>query len=106
MIRLKWFYESQRVQSFVRELIKDNLMLHQYIGDGCAHAAMLKVDNQVKVEHMTDIPYGHNYHLMPSKQPGWGFRPVKEFYGEINKSCQQLTILRVREGILTRINMY
>ena len=45
MIRLKWFYESKQVQSFLRELIQDDLMLRQYIGDGCVHAAMLKIDN-------------------------------------------------------------
>jgi hypothetical protein len=105
MIRLKWFYESKRVQSFVRELIKDNLMLREYIGDGCAHAAMLKVDNQVKVEHMTDIPYGHNYHIMPSGESRYRFQPMDGLYEEINKSCEQLTVLRDRAGILTRINV-
>ncbi|CAF3869517.1 unnamed protein product [Rotaria sordida] len=48
VIRLKWYYESKRVQDFVHELIQDNFMLREYIGDGCIHSAMLEVDNQVR----------------------------------------------------------
>ncbi|CAF1536725.1 unnamed protein product [Rotaria sordida] len=46
VIRLKWHYESKQVQSFVHELIQDNFMLREYVGDGCAHSAMLEIDNQ------------------------------------------------------------
>ncbi|CAF3767872.1 unnamed protein product [Adineta steineri] len=104
IIRLKWFYESKRVQTFIQELIRDDLMIREYIGDGCAHAAMLKIDNQVRVKQITDISYGHNYHIMPRGQ-GTTFVDVKGFDEEIKKSCQQLTVLRNRKGTLTRISI-
>jgi hypothetical protein len=106
MIRLKWFYESKQVQNFLRELIKDDLMLRQYIGDGCVHAAMLKIDKQVKVEQNNDIPYGHNYHIMPTGLFGWIFHPVQELQEDTHNLCQILTILKGFSGTLTRINMF
>jgi len=105
IIRLKWYNESKAVQRFVTELIKDNLMLREYIGDGCAHAAMLKIDNHVKVKPITDISYGHNFHVIPRGSWRVIFREVKEFEEELMKSCQQLTILSGAKGILTRINI-
>jgi hypothetical protein len=105
MIRLKWFYESKQVQSFIRELIQDDLMLRQYIGDGCIHAAMLKIDNQTKIEQNNDIPYGHNYHTMPAGLLRWNFRPVQELQ-DIQNLCQTLTILQGVSATLTRINMF
>jgi len=105
VIRLKWYYESERVQSFVQELIRDDLILREYIGDGCAHAAMIDVAHQVKVEHVTDFSYGHNYHLMTLGRAQWVFRQVDDFYKELNKSCRQLTVRRGNQGTLTRINI-
>jgi hypothetical protein len=105
IIRLKWFYESKRVQKFLEELIRDNLMLREYIGDGCIHGAMLEIDNRVKYEHVTDVSYGHNAHLMPSGEAEWMFDPVKGFNEELKKSCQQLTVIRSDEDKLIKINM-
>jgi hypothetical protein len=105
VIRLKWYYESERVRSFVNELIRDDLILREYIGDGCVHAAMIDVAQQVKVEHVIDFSYGHNYHLMAWERPQWVFRQVEDFYKELNQSCRQLTVLRGSKGILTRINI-
>ncbi|CAF2627077.1 unnamed protein product [Rotaria sp. Silwood2] len=93
IIRLKWFYESKQVQSFVRDLTRDDFMLRQYIGDGCAHAAMLEIDKEIKAERLTNISYGHNFHLMPSGNPLWSFRPVTTFYDEIKNACHHLIVL-------------
>ncbi|CAF4575923.1 unnamed protein product [Rotaria sp. Silwood1] len=87
VIRLKWYYESKRVQSFVHELIRDNLMLREYIGDGCVHSAMLEIDKQVKIERMTDISYGHNTHLMSRGSVDFRFYAVDGFWKEILHSC-------------------
>ncbi|CAM2706431.1 unnamed protein product [Rotaria socialis] len=105
VIRLKWFYESKPVQNFVRELMYDDLMLREYVGDGCAHSAILEVDNHVKVERISDMPYGHNYHLMPKGYRGMIFREVNGFEEEMNKSCRQLTVLRHSRGIIKRIKI-
>jgi hypothetical protein len=105
IIRLKWLYKSKKVQNFLHELIVDNLMLREYIGDGCVHATMLKIDDQVKSTRMTDIPYGHNYHVMPSTRFTWMFRATNSFYKEIQNSCDNLIVLRGAEGALTRINL-
>ncbi|CAF3325576.1 unnamed protein product [Rotaria socialis] len=105
VIRLKWFYESKPVQNFVRELMYDDLMLREYVGDGCAHSAMLQIDNQAKVEHVTNIPYGHNLHLMPSGQLHYQFHVVKGFNQELSKSCEQLTVIRGSRHELIRINL-
>ncbi|CAF2636606.1 unnamed protein product [Rotaria sp. Silwood2] len=93
VIRLKWYYESEQIKSFVHELIQDDLILREYIGDGCIHSAMLEIDNRDKVERLANIPYGHNLHVMPR-----GY--VKVFDEEMNKSCEQLTVLRDVRGIL------
>jgi hypothetical protein len=105
VIRLKWYYESERVRSFVQELIRDDLILREYIGDGCVHAVMLKVDNEVKAKHVTRFSYGHNTHVMAWGRRQYVFKLVNDFYKEINKSCRQLTVLRGAKGILTRINI-
>ncbi|CAF1326448.1 unnamed protein product [Rotaria sordida] len=105
VIRLKWYYESKRVKSFVHELIEDDLILREYIGEGCVHSAMLEIDNQVKVEYVTNIPYGHNFHLMPLGYFKILFRFAKTFEKEMNKFCQQLTVLRGARGVLKRIKI-
>ena len=87
LIRLKWYYETEQVQDFVQELIRDDLMLREYIGDGCAHAAMLKVDRQVKVKFTTDFSYGHNFHSMPSGQSRISFKETNGFLEKIKNSC-------------------
>ncbi|UJR33119.1 hypothetical protein I4U23_020576 [Adineta vaga] len=100
IIRLKWYYESEQVQHFIRELVEDDYMLREYIGDGCAHAVMLLVDKQVKVKRLTYLSYGHNYHLMSRKQDYWKFTVLENFYEEIKKSCHQLAII---DGIRHRL---
>lgn len=102
IMRLKWFYDSQRVQTFVNELLRDDLIIREYIGDGCAHAAMLKIDNQVRVKRLTDLSYGHNRHVM---LPGRSmiFVDAKQLEQELEKSCRQLSVLRDRGGIITQI---
>jgi hypothetical protein len=105
VIRLKWFYENKRVQEFLRHITQDNEMIRQYIGDGCAHSGMLAMDSQVRTEIMKDIPYGHNYHAMPSGMMHWSFREVREFYNQINNSCHQLTVIRGSEVALIKTNM-
>lgn len=106
IIRVKWFYESKPVQNFLRDLMKDNLMLRRYTGDGCAHAAMLRVDKNVKVEHVSDIPYGHNFHLTPVGHSGWGFHHVPALQEDLHQLCRELRVLQGSQGTLTRINMY
>jgi hypothetical protein len=105
IIRLKWFYQSVRVQSFLRELLKDDLILRQYIGDGCIHAAILEIDNQVKVHHMTNIPYGHNIHLMPVDSAYFRLQIINGFSEEILNSCQQLTVIDANYYRLKKIKM-
>ncbi|CAF1440924.1 unnamed protein product [Rotaria sordida] len=105
VIRLKWYYESKRVKSFVDELIEDDLILREYIGDGCVHSAMLEIDSQANVQQVIYISYGHNFHLMPSGHWQMNFCSIYTFYEDINKSCQQSTVLKGVQGILTRIKM-
>jgi hypothetical protein len=105
VMRLKWFYESKRVQSFITDLIVDNLILREYIGDGCVHAAMLNIDDQVKSARVTDIPYGHNSHLMAPKRFGWIFSPKNNFHKEMQNSCDYLIVLRNGRDGLTKINL-
>jgi hypothetical protein len=105
IIRLKWYYENELVQDFVHELIRDDLMLREYIGDGCAHAAMLKIDSRIRVKFMKDFSYGHNFHVMPTRSEGITFIEKSRFLEEIKESCRQLTVLRGTEGILTLINV-
>ncbi|CAF1164138.1 unnamed protein product [Adineta ricciae] len=105
IIRLKWFYESEPIQTFVNELVRDvrdGLMLREYIGDGCAHAAMLKIDRRVRVRRITDIAYGHNYHVMP-RRGKLKFVDVKDFEEELKTSCRCLIVLKGTSGTLTRI---
>ena len=104
IIRLKWYYESKRIQSFVGELLKDDLILREYIGDGCIHAAMLEIDSNAKMELMTDLPYGHNFHVMPSYQLNWKFYAKSSFYEQIQNSCDHLIVIR-STGVLRRINL-
>ncbi|CAF4363470.1 unnamed protein product [Rotaria sp. Silwood2] len=105
VIRLKWYYESEQIKSFVHELIQDDLILREYIGDGCIHSAMLEIDKQVKVEHVTYVSYGHNLHVMPLGYVEVFFHVVNALHDEMNKSCQQLIVLQGIEGKVTRIEM-
>jgi hypothetical protein len=93
IIRLGWYHESERVQSFVWELLRDDLMLRQYVGDGCAHAVMVKLEREAKVKQLTDFSYGHNYHLMLAREKYLRFKAVRSFDSEVEKSCHQLTII-------------
>ncbi|CAF4218789.1 unnamed protein product [Rotaria magnacalcarata] len=86
IMRLKWFYKSKEVQRFIHELIDDDLILREYIGDGCIHAAIIHLASHTKVKHLTDISYGHNFHVIPSGYEYWSFNPVKQFNEEISKS--------------------
>ncbi|CAF0942473.1 unnamed protein product [Adineta ricciae] len=105
LIRLKWYYESELVQSLINELVKGDYILREYIGDGCAHGIMLKVDEQVKSKRLTFLAYGHNYHLMRSRENSWRFKVVERFYEEIENSCHQLTIIDRSQERLKRMNI-
>lgn len=105
VMRLEWFYKSKEIQKLIHELVKDDLILREYIGDGCVHAAMLRLDKQTKSERIKNIPYGHNFHLMPFNSLQWNFEFRAGFLEEMNKSCKQLTVLQSNRGILARINI-
>ncbi|CAM4948180.1 unnamed protein product [Rotaria socialis] len=105
VMRLKWFYESKRIHSFIRELMQNNLMLREYIGDGCVHAVMLQLENGVKIERLSNIPYGHNFHLLPPGHQQATYMGVNAFYDEMNQSCHKFTILRGDKGQLIRIKL-
>jgi hypothetical protein len=93
IIRLEWFYKSDRIQTFLRELLKDDRMLREYIGDGCVHAAMLEIDRQVKVRRIGHIPYGHNCHIMPKRSFITTCIAIQNFSKELENTCQQLVVL-------------
>ena len=105
IIRLKWFYQSKLIQKFLRELIRNDLILREYIGDGCIHSAMLEIDKEVKVHHITDISYGHNIHLMPIDSEHYRLILVGGFSEEMLNSCQQLTVIDVTNRQLKKIKM-
>ncbi|CAF1158633.1 unnamed protein product [Adineta ricciae] len=100
LIRLKWYYESKEVQKLIGILLKDDLILREYIGDGCVHAAMLNVDPNVRAEHLFNMSYGHNFHVMERNEKSWLFTSVETFYDEIEKSYLS------RRSILTGLCTY
>ena len=87
IIRLQWYYQTKGIQSFIRDLLQDNLILREYIGDGCVHGAMLKLDNKTRWRQSVTIDYGHNFHIMPASQSNWRFRVKDTFIKEINQTC-------------------
>ena len=89
-IRLQWYYQAKLVQSFIHELVKDDLILREYIGDGCVHSAMLKLDKKVRRKQITAVAYGHNWHVMRAFERVWMFAPANNFIKEINETCAQL----------------
>ena len=102
VMRLKWFYENKRVQNFVNDLVADNLMLREYIGDGCVHSAMLKIDANVKSERTMTIPYGHNSHLMPANRFGYFFNRKVDFKKELGKSCDYLVVVQGQDSVMRK----
>ncbi|CAF0942493.1 unnamed protein product [Adineta ricciae] len=94
LIRLKWYYESKEVQKLIDNLLRDDLILREYIGDGCAHGTMLKLDTRAQVERLERLSYGHNYHIMAPTLSKVIFKATEGFSEELIKSCQQLTVLR------------
>ena len=104
-IRLAWFYETVRVQNFLHAIIQDDLILRQYIGDGCIHQAMLEMDDATNVEQVTDVPYGHNYHVMPAYEWRWIFRHLVQFEEKLSDTCRTLTVLRYNPPELVHIQL-
>lgn len=104
-IRLQWFYKSKRIQSFMKELLRDNRMIRQYIGDGCVHAAWLSIDNKIKTQQIEHIGYGHNYHISNVNVTRHRFMNVPDFSDEINNSCKQLTVIQGFPAQLKKINL-
>ncbi|CAF0857103.1 unnamed protein product [Adineta steineri] len=92
LIRLSWFYQSERIQRFLNELIRDDLMIREYIGDGCVHAAMIDIEKNIRIRKLVRIPYGHNYHIMLRNREGI-YNHVNEFFSQMGMSCHQLTII-------------
>ncbi len=99
IIRLQWLYKSQRVLRFLHELVRDDLLLREYIGDGCVHAAMLDMDPEVKTEQLQQIRYGHNFHRMAPADGGRFYNSIEEFEGEMRDSCDQIRIFNITNEI-------
>lgn len=106
IIRLNWIYQSEDVQKFLKELIKDDLMIREYIGDGCVHQAMLFISDSTKYEHMTHFSYGHNYHIMAKGREMWGFYPLTEIQNFLVDSCQTLSIIEPNSFKIERISEF
>ncbi len=105
IIRLEWFYKSDRVQTFLRVLLRNDRMIREYIGDGCVHAAMLEIDQQAKVRRIGHIPYGHNCHIMPKRSSSMPCIEIQNFYKEFQNSCQELTVLNDFSRKIMKIKM-
>ncbi|CAF0954034.1 unnamed protein product [Adineta steineri] len=105
IMRLQWFYRSERIQQYLHELIRDDLILREYVGDGCIHAAMLEIDPTARTEHLIQISYGHNYHIMLRNHENHTFNYVKEFEQGIPNSCHQLIVICSTEGNVTQVTI-
>ncbi|CAF1256871.1 unnamed protein product [Adineta steineri] len=105
IMRLQWFYRSERIQQYLHELIRDDLILREYVGDGCIHAAMLEIDPRARTEHLIQIPYGHNYHIMLPNHENYTFNYVKEFEQGILNSCHQLIVINSTEGKVKQVTI-
>ncbi|CAF1157853.1 unnamed protein product [Adineta steineri] len=105
IIRLQWLYKSERVLRFLHELIRDDLLLREYIGDGCIHAAMLDIDRDVKTEQLKQLPYGHNHHIMLINREGPYFNPSMNFSQALTNSCNQLIFISDNTTEIKRIKI-
>ncbi|CAF0878000.1 unnamed protein product [Adineta steineri] len=105
IIRLQWFYRSEGIQRYLHEFIRDDFILREYVGDGCIHAAMLEIDQRVRVKHLTQISYGHNYHIMLPNQQSYFFNYVKEFEQRILNSCHQLIVIYGRKAEVKQVTI-
>lgn len=105
VMRLKWFHQSAKLQSFLRDLIRDNLMLKEYIGDGCVHQAMLQLVEDTNDRILTSVFYGHNYHLHPINQQGWGFYHLPDFANALQNTCDTITVPKLNPLELKRIKI-
>ena len=105
IINLEWFYKSDRIQAFLKELLRDDRMIREYIGDGCVHAAMLEIERQVKVRRIGHIPYGHNIHIVPKRSFALKVIAVENFSKELEDSCQRLLVLSDVNRKIMKIKM-
>lgn len=92
-IRLQWYYQTKSIQAFIHDLLKDDLILREYIGDGCVHGAMLKLNSKTNRRQIVTTAYGHNYHVLPMFQRSWKFNPTQNFVREINETCARLALI-------------
>lgn len=105
IMRLQWLYKSDRVLRFLHELIRDDLMLREYIGDGCIHAAMLDIDKGMKTEDLIRISYAHNVHRMTLTDWGPLYKDFKDYDRDVANSCDQIRLFlrHGRDPILMKI---
>ncbi|CAF5183846.1 unnamed protein product [Rotaria magnacalcarata] len=73
-------------ENFAYKLIDDYLIVRDYTRDRCVHGTMLRMHDQVKVEHVTDIPYSHNLYLKPHENVIISFDAVNT----LNKKTEKL----------------
>ena len=101
IIRLQWFYKSERIQTFLQELIRDDLFLREYIGDGCVHAAVLDIGRNARTKQLKQLEYGHNFHLHIRNIRGPFYNAnLHPFYQDVADSCDHiLSINTERTGI-------
>lgn len=93
IVRLKWIYESEIIKQFLDELVKDDLMIREYIGDGCVHRALLLVDTKTKAKEFSHFSYGHNYHISKAGHKGVHYEFIDGFHELLNDCCSNLTII-------------
>ncbi|UJR17566.1 hypothetical protein I4U23_004462 [Adineta vaga] len=105
LIRLQWFYRSERIQRFLHELIRDDLILREYIADGCIHAAWMDIDQQMKTEEFKGISYGHNYHIVLVNNSDSFYNQIPDFYTQMINSCYQLIVINNRGNRAKRIKI-
>ncbi|UJR18024.1 hypothetical protein I4U23_004925 [Adineta vaga] len=104
LIRLQWFYQSARVQSFSHQLIENDFMLKEYIGDGCVHAVWFDLDRNMKTKEIKTISYGHNSHIMLANDDNF-LSSVRAFSQQMENSCHQLILIENRKKQLKLIEI-
>ena len=89
IIRLNWYYQSRIIRNLVENLLKNETILREYIGDGCIHQVMIDIDTNSRSEQTKQIPYGHNYHIMPIGADFYYFIKDDEIFSNLSFICKQ-----------------